>query len=195
MPRGRRSFRRRRFGPLLRHIFQCRHLGTSSPSIHSASRAETPINPVSRLIGRLVRSTIYLPPWLVSLLRPADTERTGDLAREERGVASDWDMPIDRPMPLARYRGRRHNNHDRDRNRRAQAHPNRRRHRSDSPLGAVNRIAFHTLTLRGCVQLVFAEGRRAGVARGGFGVHHQEVSSLGCSAAQDSVDARIEAGV
>ncbi|MCZ4618680.1 DUF488 family protein [Rhodococcus qingshengii] len=40
--RGRRSFRGG-LGPLLRHIFQCRHLGTSSPSIHSACRAKTPI--------------------------------------------------------------------------------------------------------------------------------------------------------
>lgn len=31
----------------------------------------------------------------------------GDLAPEERGVAPDWDMPIDRPMPPTRYRGRR----------------------------------------------------------------------------------------
>lgn len=35
-------------GPLLRHIFQCRPLGTSSPSIHSASRAKTPIAKQSR---------------------------------------------------------------------------------------------------------------------------------------------------
>ncbi|WP_182262802.1 hypothetical protein [Rhodococcus sp. UFZ-B548] len=73
-----------------------------SPSIHSASRAEAPNIPVSRLIGRLVRSTVYSPPWLCPYCGQPTPKGPDDLAPEERGVATGWDMPIDRPMPRTR---------------------------------------------------------------------------------------------
>jgi hypothetical protein len=41
-----------------------------------------------------------MPSWLESVLRPVDTKGPADLAQEERGVAPDWDMPIDRSVPL-----------------------------------------------------------------------------------------------